>query len=247
MVYFNDVLKFGKHGLQAVALGMRGEWDKVDDRMLDMLVDATSALLPYQEPLGTMYELATNRRLEGSLPETMLAGHRGGEGTLLSSATNLPGQIGDWMKKSGFPTLAPSPVLQAKRLIEGQGIRSASACGPDQADQSRRSYPTRCPHHRRREAEPLQRPPLGPRNDRNMSVENKRKEVEQMRKDWNSTLGPRLFEAVREWDEMLPRDRVLREFAGLGKYSVGVMLNEGRVPIFDEVFSESIPPEVRRR
>ena len=245
--YFNDVLKFGKHGLQAVAAGMRGEWDAVDDRMLDMMVDAVSSLTPYQEPIGSAYELATNRRLEGSAAESILAGHRGNEGALMSNATNVPVQVGDWFTKSASRTLAPTFVNQARDLAAGEGVRSVFPAG--QIKKSNLGVAIRRDARTiGDEKQNLYNARLSVlRNDRTMSLEVKRREVDQMRKDWNETLGPRMLDAAREWDRMFPRDRVLREFSGLGQNTVGIMLNEGRIPLFEEVFAESIPDEIRRR
>jgi hypothetical protein len=247
MIYFNDVLSLGKNGLQAVAHGIRGEWDQVGDEAIDMLINAATALTPYQEPLGSIYEMVTNQRLQGSLPETIAAGLRGQESKLVSTATSALGQIGERFTKSALPTLSPTPLLQAKRLLGGEGVQSVLPAG----QVKRTSLAVAINRNSRElvdEKQNLFHARLSMlRHDNKMSLESKRKEIDKMRKDWETGLGQRVFDAVREWDKLLPRDRVLREFEGIGMYNVGAMLNEGRVPRFDEVFSESIPPEVRRR
>lgn len=245
--YFNDVMSFGKQGMKAVAAGMRGEWDTIDDRMLDMFITGADALTPYQEPFATGVETLTNRRVEGSGWETLLSGHRGGEGELLSTKTNLPSRLADSFATSSSRTLAPTAINQARDLIAGKPLRSVFPVAQIKKSNLGVSI--------RRDARTLgdnkenlyNASLIRLKNNRTMSVEAKRKEVDRMRKDWESDLGPRAMEALREWDRLFPRDRVVREFSGLGQRNVNIFLNDGRVPNFDEVFAESIPPEVRIR
>jgi hypothetical protein len=244
--YFDKLRDMVSYGTSLASSMARGDFEAVPKQALDLLLEASSVYFPVQEPFGTLVESIGNIQLtddsifktaldwrRGVRPKPLIIDPREGERSKVSW---------EHLRKGLTPTL----IKQASSLLGGsKTFRQVFPVGQERSSnvlwkmksegavlsQVKNTYAARLNALAR---------------DTSKTDKEKRSEVYSLQQDWERDTGREIRDTIIDWDDLYPdREHVYRELGQkLGKSLVGQVLEEGRVPDFYVVFSDSIPQDI---